>query len=50
MSSLAEVEPILRPKLSLFEGLEAKGDLDDMLARYDEIGGAIHDFEAGQRR
>lgn len=50
MSSLAEVEPILRPKLSLFEGLEAKGDLDDMLGRYDEIGRAIHAFEASQRR
>lgn len=49
IEALAEVEPILRPKLSLFEGLEAKGDLDDMLARYEDLGAAIHAFEVVQR-
>jgi len=39
---LEQVEPILRPKLSLFEALGAKSDLDGQLERFDELGRHIH--------
>ena len=39
---LEQVEPILRPKLSLFEALGAKSDLDAQLERFDELGRHIH--------
>lgn len=42
MAGLERVQPILQPKLSLFEALGAKSDLDDQLSRFDELGQHIH--------
>ena len=42
MRSLAEFQPILQPRLSLFEALRAKSALDAHMAAYEELGRRIH--------
>ena len=43
MSGLAKVQPMLQPKLSLFEAFGAKSDLDEQLEQFDELGRRIHE-------
>lgn len=42
MTSLEEVQPILQPKLSLFEALRAKSDLDQSLQTFETLGTQLH--------
>ncbi|MDO8731445.1 MAG: hypothetical protein Q7L55_02575 [Actinomycetota bacterium] len=44
MAGLEKFQPILQPKLSLFEALSAKSDLDGQLSKFDELGRHIHQF------
>lgn len=42
MTSLEQVQPILQPKLSLFEALRAKSDLDQSLQTFETLGTQLH--------
>lgn len=42
IAGLENVQPILQPKLSLFEAFGAKSDLDEELSRFEELGQHIH--------
>ena len=42
MAGLDRVQPILQPKLSLFEAFGAKSDLDDQLSQFEALGQHIH--------
>ena len=42
MTSLERVQPILQPKLSLFEALRAKSDLDQSLQAFETLGTQLH--------
>jgi len=42
LASLQQVEPILAPKLSLFEVLQAKADLDQSMQQFELLGTRIH--------
>ncbi|MDO9486445.1 MAG: hypothetical protein Q7K25_10350 [Actinomycetota bacterium] len=42
IAGLQRVQPILQPKLSLFEAFGAKSDLDEQLSRFEELGMRIH--------
>ncbi len=44
IAGLEQVQPILQPKLSLFEALGAKSDLDDQLSRFEALGQHIHEL------
>ncbi|MDD2859264.1 MAG: hypothetical protein PHU75_11395 [Candidatus Nanopelagicales bacterium] len=43
MASLDKVQPILAPKLSIFEALRAKSDFDRQMQAFEELGASIHD-------
>lgn len=45
LTRLAEMQPILQPRLSLIEGLQAKLDLDEQMGRYELLGQRIHGLE-----
>lgn len=42
LASLESVQPILQPKLSLFEALRAKSDLDQSLQAFENLGTQLH--------
>jgi hypothetical protein len=42
MADLERMLPILQPKLSLFEGLRAKRDVDRVLGDFEDLGTRIH--------
>ncbi|MFA7324976.1 MAG: hypothetical protein WC005_11545 [Candidatus Nanopelagicales bacterium] len=42
IASLERVQPILQPKLSLFEALRAKSDLDRAMSTFEQLGVRIH--------
>ena len=42
MTSLEQVQPLLQPKLSLFEALRAKSDLDQSLQTFETLGTQLH--------
>lgn len=42
MASLEQVQPILQPKLSLFEALRAKSDVDQSLQTFETLGKQLH--------
>lgn len=42
ITGLERVQPILQPKLSLFEAFSAKSDLDGQLSRFEELGNHVH--------
>ena len=44
MVSLEQVQPILQPKLSLFEALRAKSDLDKSLQAFETLGLQLHEL------
>ena len=48
MHGLEQVQPILQPKLSIFEALRAKSDLDDQLEKFDELGRHVHELAGAQ--
>lgn len=50
LANLAEIQPLLQPKLSLFEALKAKSQLDTQMARYEELGARIHGVDASLRK
>ena len=49
MSSLAELQPVLLPRLSIFEALRAKSELDTQLARYAALGEQLRFVERALR-
>lgn len=46
ISNLAEIQPILQPKLNVFEALRAKSQLDTQMTRYEQLGARIHSVDA----
>lgn len=42
IASLEQVQPILGPKLSLFEALKAKSDLEQSMQQFELLGSQIH--------
>jgi len=42
ITSLKQVQPLLQPKLSLFEALRAKSDLDSSLQEFETLGTQLH--------
>lgn len=42
LTSIEQVQPILQPKLSLFEALRAKSDLDRSLQAFENLGSHLH--------
>jgi hypothetical protein len=46
MLSLEQVQPILQPKLSLFEALRAKSDVDQSLHAFETLGTQLHALAA----
>lgn len=49
IATLAEVQPILQPKLGLFEALEAKADLDARLDEFRAVGEQLKETSAALR-
>lgn len=49
IATLAEVQPILQPKLGLFEALEAKADLDTRLDEFRAVGEQLKATSAALR-
>ena len=45
LSNLGELQPVLLPRLSILEALQAKSDLDTQLARYADLGEQIKAVE-----
>lgn len=50
LATLDEVQPILQPKLSLFEALEAKMDFDEQMSRFESLGDRIQALPGLARR
>lgn len=49
LANLADLQPVLLPRLSIFEALRAKSDLDTQLARYAALGEQIRAVERDLR-
>lgn len=49
LGELADLQPLLLPRLSIFEALRAKSDLDTQLARYAELGEQVRAVERDLR-